>query len=65
LQGIRRYIGNFNPYAAQDMANRIIEAGNRLAALPYRGHRFPARSCAKPQLSDRTLSATASIGTAC
>ncbi len=41
LEGIRRYIGNFNPYAAQDMANRIIEAGNGPAALPYRGRQVP------------------------
>jgi plasmid stabilization system protein ParE len=41
LEGIRRYIGNFNPYAARDMAERIIEAGNSLATFPYRG---PSRS---------------------
>jgi plasmid stabilization system protein ParE len=29
LEGIRRYIGNFDPYAARDMAGRIIEGGNR------------------------------------
>ena len=27
IEGIRRYIGNFNPHAARDMAERIIEAG--------------------------------------
>jgi toxin ParE1/3/4 len=37
LEGIRRHIGNFNPYAARDMADRIIEAGNSLANFPYRG----------------------------
>jgi plasmid stabilization system protein ParE len=41
LEGIRRYIGNFNPSAAQDMADRIIEAGNRLAALPCPGRQVP------------------------
>jgi len=41
LEGIRRYIGNFNPYAAQDMAARIIEAGNSLANFPYRGRSVP------------------------
>ena len=41
LAGIRRYIGNFDPYAARDMADRIIEAGNRLAAFPYRGRQVP------------------------
>ena len=41
LQGIRRYIENFNPHAARDMAERIIEAGNRLASFPDRGRRVP------------------------
>jgi addiction module RelE/StbE family toxin len=41
LEGIRRYISNFNPSAARDMADRIIEAGNRLAAFPYRGRQVP------------------------
>jgi addiction module RelE/StbE family toxin len=37
VQGIRCYIGNFNPQAAQAMADRIIEVGNGLADFPYRG----------------------------
>ncbi len=37
LAGIRRYIGNFNPYAARDMAERIISAGNSLSIFPHRG----------------------------
>ncbi len=37
LEGIRRYIGNFNPHAAREMAERIIDAGNSLAMFPYRG----------------------------
>ena len=37
LEGIRRYIGNFNPYAAREMPERIIAAGNSLAIFPYRG----------------------------
>jgi toxin ParE1/3/4 len=41
LECIRRYIANFNPYAARDMADRIIEAGNSLATFPYRGRRVP------------------------
>jgi toxin ParE1/3/4 len=41
LEGIRRYIGNFNPYAARDMADRVIEAGNSLANFPYRGRSVP------------------------
>ncbi|MFZ3234544.1 MAG: type II toxin-antitoxin system RelE/ParE family toxin [Stellaceae bacterium] len=41
VEGIRRYIGIFNPYAARDMAERIIEAGDSLAAFPYRGRRVP------------------------
>jgi toxin ParE1/3/4 len=41
VEGIRRYIGNFNPYAARDMAVRIIETGNSLATFPYRGRQVP------------------------
>ncbi len=41
VEGIRRYIGNFNPYAARDMADRIIEAGNSLTTFPYRGRQVP------------------------
>jgi toxin ParE1/3/4 len=41
LEGIRRYIGNFNPRAAQDMAARIIAAGNSLANFPHRGRSVP------------------------
>lgn len=41
LEDIRRYIGNFNPYAARNMADRLIEAGNRLATFPYRGRQVP------------------------
>ena len=43
LEGIRRYIGHFNPYAARDIADRIIEAGNSLATFPYRGRQVPGR----------------------
>jgi toxin ParE1/3/4 len=41
LEGIRRYIGNFNPSAARDMAERIIETGNSLTTFPYRGRQVP------------------------
>jgi addiction module RelE/StbE family toxin len=41
VEGIRRYIGNFNPYAARDMAARIIEAGDSLITFPYRGRSVP------------------------
>jgi toxin ParE1/3/4 len=41
IEGIRRYIGIFNPYAAQDMAVRIIEVGNNLGNFPYRGRAVP------------------------
>jgi addiction module RelE/StbE family toxin len=37
LHKIRRYISEFNPHAAQDMASRIVEAGNGLSSFPYRG----------------------------
>jgi plasmid stabilization system protein ParE len=41
VEGIRRYIGNFNPIAAREVAERIIEIGNRLATFPNRGRRVP------------------------
>jgi len=41
VEGIRRYIGNFNPDAARDMAERIIETGNSLTVFPYRGRQVP------------------------
>jgi toxin ParE1/3/4 len=41
LDGIRRYIANFNPYAARVMADRIIEAGDSLASFPHRGRSVP------------------------
>lgn len=41
LDGIRRYIGNFNPYAARDMAARIIDTADSLATFPYRGRAVP------------------------
>jgi toxin ParE1/3/4 len=50
VEGIRRYIGNFNPHAARDMAAQIIEAGNRLANFPYRGRPVPGT-----QLRETTL----------
>ena len=37
VEDIRCYIGIFNPYAARDMAERIIETGNSLTVFPYRG----------------------------
>jgi plasmid stabilization system protein ParE len=50
LESIRRYIGTFNPYAAQGMAARIVDAGNRLATFPYRG-----RQVAGTQLRETTI----------
>jgi len=41
LDGIRRYIANFNPYAARAMADRIIEAANSLGPFPFRGRAVP------------------------
>ena len=41
IEGIRRYIGNFNPHAARDVAERIIETGNSLATFPNRGRQVP------------------------
>jgi toxin ParE1/3/4 len=41
IQRIRRYIADFNPYAARDMAQRILEAGDNLATFPFRGRAVP------------------------
>jgi plasmid stabilization system protein ParE len=43
IQRIRRYIADFNPYAARDMAQRILEAGDDLATFPFRGRAVPDR----------------------
>jgi plasmid stabilization system protein ParE len=50
IEGIRRYIGNFNPYAAGDMASRIVQVGDNLANFPYRGRAVPGT-----QLRETTL----------
>jgi toxin ParE1/3/4 len=50
-RGHRRYIGNFNPYAARDMADRIIEAANSLATFPYRGRQVPGTSLRETTLA--------------
>jgi toxin ParE1/3/4 len=41
VQRIRIYISGFNPYAASDMAEHIIQAGNGLATFPFRGRAVP------------------------
>lgn len=37
LGRIRAYIGQFNPYAAEKMSERLFDAGNSLADFPERG----------------------------
>lgn len=41
LEDIRRYIGRFNPLAAQRLAARLIAAGNGLVNFPDRGRPVP------------------------
>ncbi len=41
LEDIRRYIGTFNPHAAQRIAARLIAAGNSLVDFPDRGRPVP------------------------
>ncbi|MFY9642245.1 MAG: type II toxin-antitoxin system RelE/ParE family toxin [Rhodomicrobium sp.] len=41
LERIKRYIAQFNLYAAHDMAERILEAGDSLMTFPYRGRAVP------------------------
>jgi addiction module RelE/StbE family toxin len=50
LEGLRRYIGNFNPDAARNMAARIVETADSLAAFPFRGRPVPGT-----QLREMTL----------
>ena len=37
LVGIRSYISQFNPNAAEDIARRLIDVGNSLKSFPNRG----------------------------
>lgn len=37
VEAIRIYIGQFDPAAAQGLAARLIDAGNRLRVFPRRG----------------------------
>ncbi|MBC7637867.1 MAG: type II toxin-antitoxin system RelE/ParE family toxin [Acetobacteraceae bacterium] len=37
LEIIRAYIGQFNPMAAQTLAQGLVAAGNSLANFPHRG----------------------------
>jgi plasmid stabilization system protein ParE len=37
VEAIRIYIGQFDPAAAQRLAARLIDAGNRLCVFPRRG----------------------------
>jgi toxin ParE1/3/4 len=41
LEDIRRYIGTFNPPAAQRLAARLIAVGNGLVTFPDRGRPVP------------------------
>jgi toxin ParE1/3/4 len=41
IERVRRYIAGFNPLAAREMAQRILQAGNGLATFPFRGRAVP------------------------
>jgi toxin ParE1/3/4 len=41
IEDIRRYIGRFNPRAAQRMAARLVAVGNGLVNFPDRGRPVP------------------------
>lgn len=41
LQFIRAYIEQFNPMAAHELAEGLIEAGNSLVSFPHRGRVVP------------------------
>ena len=41
LRAIRAYIAQFNPGAAREVADSLIDAGDRLADFPNRGRPVP------------------------
>jgi plasmid stabilization system protein ParE len=54
MQRVRRYIADFNPCAARDMAQRILEAGNgkEVDAAANRGSAKVARECQQRNFKD-------------
>jgi plasmid stabilization system protein ParE len=64
LEGIRRYLGNFNPYAAREIAAGIVAASNSLATFPYRGRQVSGTQLRESTIARPTSSGTASIPTA-
>lgn len=41
VRAIRAYLAQFNPRAAETLAERLIAAGNSLALFPHRGRPVP------------------------
>ena len=41
LSGIRSYIAQFHPTAAQEIALHLVESGNSLQSFPHRGRPVP------------------------
>jgi plasmid stabilization system protein ParE len=65
VEDIRRYLGTFNPHAAQRIAARLIAVGNSLANFLIVADRFSAPTCARQRLFILTSSATASMAIGC
>jgi len=45
LRAIRAYVEQFNPDAAERLAERLLAAGNSLRHFPHRGRPVPGRAC--------------------
>jgi toxin ParE1/3/4 len=41
VRAVRAYLAQFNPIAADELAARLVEAGNSLEAFPHRGRPVP------------------------
>lgn len=41
ISRVHAYLAEFNPQAAQEVAQRLLEAGDSLALFPRRGRRVP------------------------
>lgn len=44
VRAIRAYLAQFNPRAAEELAARLVEAGNSLDTFPHRGRPVPGTS---------------------
>ena len=52
ISRIYAYLAEFNPPAAQDIAQRLLKAGDSLASFPRRGRRVPGTALREWPLVD-------------